>query len=217
MIATVTARGHAKTTAILDGARAVFLDSGYERTSMDAVARHAGVSKATVYTRFPDKEALFAAVIDRECTAQAERLTAELPAPTDAAGLEAGLRIITRGLVELYTSAVIHDLFRVAVAESRRFPELARRFHETGPQLATTRLARWLERACEAGLLACDDVILAARQLQMLCRVGLFEERLFGMREQFSENECHAVADAARRTFRAAFVPDESVAVQPSR
>ena len=68
-----------KARAILDAAGALFLDEGYPAVSMDAVARRAGVSKATLYAHFESKEALFAAIVAAGC----QRMTAEAEALAD--------------------------------------------------------------------------------------------------------------------------------------
>ncbi|HVI96538.1 MAG TPA: helix-turn-helix domain-containing protein, partial [Anaeromyxobacter sp.] len=59
----------AKRRQILDGARLVFGELGYERASVDLIAARAGVSKATVYNHFADKQALFVAAVVEECEA----------------------------------------------------------------------------------------------------------------------------------------------------
>jgi AcrR family transcriptional regulator len=66
---------------ILDAARATVLDFGVGRTSVSEVARRAGVSRMTVYRRYPDGAALLRALMAREFAAvleQAERETAWL-------------------------------------------------------------------------------------------------------------------------------------------
>ena len=55
---------------VLDGARQVFMADGYEGASVDAIARAAGVSKATLYSYFPDKKLLFMEVAKTECRSQ---------------------------------------------------------------------------------------------------------------------------------------------------
>ena len=67
--ATPIKRGR-KFEQVLDGARAVFLADGYEGGSVDAIAKAAGVSKATLYSYFPDKRLLFMEVARSECSMQ---------------------------------------------------------------------------------------------------------------------------------------------------
>src|SRR5210317_1385244 len=57
---------------VLEGARQVFLSDGFEGASVDDISRAAGVSKATLYSYFPDKRLLFVEVAKRQCSAQAE-------------------------------------------------------------------------------------------------------------------------------------------------
>src|SRR5690554_1573732 len=69
----------AKREAILQAAQQLFLRSGYEGTSMDAIATEAGVSKLTVYSHFTDKETLYAAAIRVVCEAQLPDLFFDYP------------------------------------------------------------------------------------------------------------------------------------------
>src|SRR5450432_4690139 len=66
--------GTAKRRQIMDGARTVFLASGFDGASMNDVARVSGVSKGTLYVYFTSKEQLFEALIREERHQQAERL-----------------------------------------------------------------------------------------------------------------------------------------------
>src|SRR5213594_123712 len=66
----------AKCRQIIDGARAVFLAQGFDAASMGEIAREAGVSKGTLYVYFDSKEALFQAIVEEECQAQAEQVFA---------------------------------------------------------------------------------------------------------------------------------------------
>lgn len=52
---------------MLEGAKAIFLERGYAAASTDMIQQAAGVSKSTVYAYYPNKEALFTAVIEIEC------------------------------------------------------------------------------------------------------------------------------------------------------
>ena len=57
---------------VLEGARAIFMRDGFEGASVDDIAREAGVSKATLYSYFPDKRLLFMEVAKAECNRQAD-------------------------------------------------------------------------------------------------------------------------------------------------
>src|SRR4051795_9691411 len=60
----------AKRRQILDGARKVFMDLGFDGASMGEIARAAGVSKGTLYVYFTDKNRLFEAIVEREMLEQ---------------------------------------------------------------------------------------------------------------------------------------------------
>ena len=68
-----------KGALILDTARQMFLERGYDATSLDDVAAASGVSKTTVYNNFEDKEGLFRAVV-LAVTERAEQIISELGA-----------------------------------------------------------------------------------------------------------------------------------------
>src|ERR687894_330345 len=85
-----------KPRAILDAAAELFLAQGFASVSMDAVARRAGVSKATLYAHFPGKDALFAAVVAERC----DRMAVDASALAGHAdGPEAALRRLGKAVL----------------------------------------------------------------------------------------------------------------------
>ena len=193
---------------VLEGAREVFLADGFEGSSVDAIARAAGVSKATLYSYFPDKKLLFMEVAKTECGAQIDEARAILSPdkrPRDALR-EAGLRIT--GFV---TSDFGQAIFRMCVAESDRFPELGREFFRTGPAVFRGQMQDYLRLAVERRELAIDDLALAADQFVELCHATLFVEMVFGMRSTTTGEEVERVVDGAVETFMARY------GVTPSR
>src|SRR5436190_12762234 len=73
---TAERQDRAKRRQIIEGARVVFLAQGFDGASMGEIARQAGVSKGTLYVYFDSKEALFEAIAEEECQAQAEQVFA---------------------------------------------------------------------------------------------------------------------------------------------
>lgn len=118
-----------KAEAILEGAMQEFLAHGFAATSMDKVAAAAGVSKATVYNHFHDKEGLFNALNQQLVQ---KKFRAILGAP-DAPALQGDPRIMLRQLANNFLDTCMqdqqfHDFLRLIMGESGRFPELARAF-----------------------------------------------------------------------------------------
>ena len=116
-----------KTNAILDGAMQEFLANGYAATSMDKVAAAAGVSKATVYSHFQDKQGLFTALVQRlACKKEIFSLENLQSVQDDPASFLRGYAI---GMLDnVADDPQILTFLRIIIGESGRFPELARAF-----------------------------------------------------------------------------------------
>lgn len=116
-----------KRESILDGAMQEFLANGYAATSMDKVATAAGVSKATVYSHFQDKQGLFTALIQR-LSSKKELFSLELHQFTEADPGAFLKHFANRMLDNVADDPQILTFFRIMIGESGRFPELARSF-----------------------------------------------------------------------------------------
>ena len=160
------------------------------------------MSKATLYSYFPDKRLLFMEVARSECQQQAESalklVQPDLP-PRDL--LLAGARQIA----DFFNSPMSLSIFRMCVAEADRFPELGREFYRTGPMMARNMLADYLKCATESGMLKVDDAELAAEQFAELCKAGIFTQRLFGVAEELSAEWVEKVAQSAVDMFLARY------------
>lgn len=187
---------------VLEGARTVFLRDGFEGASVDDIAAEAGVSKATLYSYFPDKRILFVEVAKGECRRQADEAEAlvALTAPPDCVLPVAARRIIDFSLSEIGTA-----VFRICVAEADRFPELGREFYASGPALVRERLAAYLNGAVARGELVIDDVHLAADQFAELCKADIFPCVCFGIKRSFTEADRERVARGAVEMFLARY------------
>ncbi|MCA8881013.1 MAG: TetR/AcrR family transcriptional regulator [Rhodobacteraceae bacterium] len=187
---------------VVAGARDVFLREGFEGASVDAIAKAAGVSKATLYSYFPDKRLLFLEVARTECLRHAE--SAMVLARTGQ-GVAATLKDVARRITGLYLSDFGLQVFRICVAECDRFPELGRTFYQSGPALARERLAAFLSAAVAKGELVVQDCHLAADQFVELCKADLFARRVFNVRERITDAEIERVIDGAVETFMARY------------
>lgn len=187
---------------VLAGAREVFLARGFEGASVDAIARASGVSKATLYSYFPDKQLLFLEVARAECLRQSEEAMIEA---ADGRSVRETLRDIGWRMTGFFLSDFGLQVFRICVAEAERFPEVAQDFYRSGPELARRRLSDYLA-GCEArGLLAIGDCQLAADQFVELCKADLFYRRLFNLRGPATDLERDRVVTAAVETFLARY------------
>lgn len=198
----VAIRKGRKFDQVLDGARTIFLRDGFEGASVDDIAAEAGVSKATLYSYFPDKRVLFVEVARAECRRQADE--AEILVTLTAAP-DCVLPVAARRIIDFMLSDFGRAVFRICVAESERFPELGRAFYASGPALVREKLANYLNGAVARGELAIDDIHLAADQFAELCKADIFPLVAFGVKTAFTPAERDRVARGAVAMFLARY------------
>jgi TetR/AcrR family transcriptional regulator, mexJK operon transcriptional repressor len=133
-----------KRTAILEGAKAVFLRDGFGLATMDDVAAAAGVGKQTVYRHFGSKEALFLGLVQAMC-ADAISATA-VPAHPAKRLIDDELRALGQLLARSLIAPDSLGLYRAVVAEAGRLPALGAIFYEHGPRLARSMAAKILAK-----------------------------------------------------------------------
>lgn len=187
---------------VLAGARTVFLRDGFERASVDDIAREAGVSKATLYAYFPDKRLLFMEIATAECRRQAAEAEALIDQSAPAADL---LRLVAEKIIAFMTSDLGQRIYRIAVSESENFPTVAHEFYHSGPLLIRARLAHFLRCAMERGELIIDDVDLAADQFAQLCKADLQDRIIFGAGPCCTPKDALRVIDGAVAMFMARY------------
>ena len=196
------ARQGRKVAQVLDGARAVFLRDGFEGASVDEIAREAGVSKATLYSYFPDKRLLFMEVARMECTRQSEAAMTRmrLSGPPEEVLFDAASR-----MTRFFLSGFGRQVYRMCVAESDRFPDLGRAFYASGPLMVREVLVDYLTGAVGRGELVIDDIPLAADQFPELCKAGVHMPLVLGLKTEFTDAEIDRVIRGAVETFMARY------------
>ncbi|MBD3760253.1 TetR/AcrR family transcriptional regulator [Sphingomonadaceae bacterium G21617-S1] len=192
--------------AIVAIAQAYFLDHGYAATTMSGIAGTMGGSKATLWSYFPSKEALFEAVIDRATTLFRQRLTPLLDPDGD---FESGLRGFMLRFLEKLTQAESVALHRLVHAESGRFHEVGRIFYDRGPRTIVHLAGAFIGRAMDRGTLRRDDPVWAARTLIAIGMAGSHQQLLLGLVDVVTPEMIAADADAAIDTFMRLYAPAE--------
>jgi AcrR family transcriptional regulator len=145
----------ARRQALLDAAEKLFMEQGFGASSMEAIAKAAGISKKTIYCFFETKEELFEAVMkDHIDRAPLPAFNEDIP---DAASLE---QAMVQNLTEAASIRLVPfamNLFRLTIAEAPRFPEIAQAFYREAPKKHVELLAKWLKSQVDHGLLALDN------------------------------------------------------------
>src|SRR5450432_1331629 len=130
-----------KRRQILDGARKVFMDLGFDGASMGEIARAAGVSKGTLYVYFTDKSRLFEAIVEQESLAQGEIAFNFDPARDVATTL--------REFGEAYINLICRpgggSAIRTVMAIAERMPDVGRRFYEQVIEMTINRFRDYLD------------------------------------------------------------------------
>jgi len=192
----------AKRRQIMDGARRVFLEHGFDGASVNDIVRATGVSKGTVYAYFPSKEKLFETLIFEDRRGQAERLFEILDdrRPVEEMLREIGLRF-GRMLIAPEQIAYI----RMIIAASAKFPQAGRAFYEAGPRYGIARVTAYIKDKIRQGELQAHDPEMAARQLLELIHCGTSKPLLFGVSESIAPEELERAVNAGVATFLAAY------------
>jgi TetR/AcrR family transcriptional regulator, mexJK operon transcriptional repressor len=196
-----------KSEPIIASAKKLFLERGYDGTSLDDVAAASGVSKTTVYSNFQDKETLFARVLD-QATSRAEAIHAELHAPLVGDGpVEDRLREFGRRLLAGVLQPDVVALRRLAITEALRFPALAATYWDRGPAPTVALLTEALTACRDRGELDLDEPAAAALGLAYALTGPPQDRALLTPDSPMTDAEVDAHVDHAITTFVRAYAP----------
>jgi TetR/AcrR family transcriptional regulator, mexJK operon transcriptional repressor len=192
-----------KRQLVLNAATSLFMGQGYGAVSMDAIARAAGVSKATLYAYFSSNNQLFATIINEACR---HNIAVSNFLPDGETDVQAGLTVFAGNTLRFLVEERSLAIHRVVVSESLRFPELGQAFYDNGPGVFRQVFGDWLAEQTSAGRLAVPDPALAADQFIGLLRGGLYLRATLGLTPP-SEAEIDAAVASAVAAFVRAYAP----------
>lgn len=184
----------AKREAIVRAAARVFLRLGYGAASMDQIASEAHVSKQTIYSHFGAKDALFEEIVRNKCAALMGEAGAHEHSNRNIKSLLLETAVRFQHVILAEESM---KLFRIIVAESGRFPELAEAFYRAGPRFACDDLARALGDIDGQSDMRIDDPVVASERFFSILRDDLYVRALVGMSSMPDEKEIEARAERA--------------------
>ena len=186
-----------KRRQILDGARKVFMDLGFDGASMNEIARAAGVSKGTLYVYFADKSRLFEAIVEDEALERA-KIAYNIDPKRD---VETTLQEFGQTYIGSICRPGGGSPIRTVMAIAERMPEVGRRFYEDVLAQTINRLAEYLQAHVGPDDLAIDDCGLAAAQFLQMCQATLFLPFVFQAEPAPSAERIARVVDSATRLF----------------
>jgi len=155
----------ARDARLLDVATSLFMERGFDGTSIDAVAEAAGVGKPTVYARYRDKRDLFAAVLRGRIRSWLAPVSAAAEAQateTSPKSIKTTLHELSRHMVAYTLAPEAGALQRILSAQAVQFPELAKLANEEGWLRAVRGVSSILRQSAARGHIKVDDPELAA-------------------------------------------------------
>jgi AcrR family transcriptional regulator len=192
----------AKRQQLMEGARRVFLEHGFDGASVGDIVRAAGISKGTLYAYFPSKEKLFETLVFEDKRKQAEAACVIDESDEDI------VRVLTKlgtGLLDMLGKPEQVALVRIVIGAAGKFPEIGRAFYDAGPGYGIARVAQYLRKMTEKGVLNVPDAELAARQFLALCKAGCHVQLLLGCMDQPTEQEIDETVKSAVTMFLKAY------------
>ena len=188
---------------VLEAAFTLFRENGFSSTSMLDIVTRARVSKRDLYAFFNNKHAVLAACISERAQQMRRPLDTTTPVPQTRDALATLLVELGRSILKTVCHPDVLTVFRLAIAESDRAPEIARTLHSSGREANEKALTELVRKAQALGLvLAGDPAVLAVRYLAVLWG-DLLIWLLMRVREAPTKREIEIRARAATDTLMA--------------
>ena len=191
-----------RVSELLNVATEVFIEHGFEGASTNEIARRANCSKTTLYTRYPTKEKLFLAVLERRMELiLSEFATTLQPEPP----IEQTLKEYGFHLLQLVLSENQRGMVRVVSMESSKFPDLAKRFYDLGPGRGAAILASYMDEQIKRQRLINENPQIMAEHLMSLITGGYVRWTLLGLPDNIGLKEKKQRVSAAIEMFLRAY------------
>ena len=201
-------RSSRKRDAIVIAATRLFLERGYEGTSMDDVAEAAVVSKPTVYHHFADKKSLYGVVTLKTVSQIDALVTLVVRSSEDVTNVREALERLAFELLKALLQPDLIRLRRLVIATADQFPDIARAWYEAGFRRVLSTLADTFSQLSTRGVLLVDDAHVAANHFAGLLLWIPMNEAMFGWRETlWTKARISSEARAAVRAFLHGYAP----------
>lgn len=188
--------------AMLCAAHSLFIEKGFENTTLSQIVGRSGGSLATLYEMFENKPGLLRALVTERCAGIQGRLETAI---ADRLPYDAVIRAIAEEMLEQFLDPDYVGLFRVVVAQCAAHPDLGQQIYDSGPAICQARSAHYFATQIEAGRLAPGDPMAIAKMFfQMVCG-DLFSQMVFGLPVDLSAEERALHLDTVLPVFTRAF------------
>lgn len=181
----VRSKSESKRKQILEAATVLFTEQGYSSTSMDLIAKNAGVSKQTVYSHFGNKDELFAASIKQKCDSyhMTEISVADASEPAEI------LFVLAKRFLAMLTSKEALAIHKICAYESKSYPQLSELFYQEGPERVANEVAQLMADFHNKKQLNIPEPKFAALQFLNMAKGECWMRVEFNTKKQISEDE----------------------------
>ncbi|MEI8388323.1 MAG: TetR/AcrR family transcriptional regulator [bacterium] len=175
-----------KSELIFNAAFKLFLKCGYNNTSMDEVAKEAGVSKQTIYNNFENKQIILQKIVIN----QSKKYYKDIE---DVEVTEENFDILLEKFCKNFLKLVIDEklcaVHRIVLSEMATNPNITKNFYNIGPSITYIMLEKFISKAAAKGLIQVSSPSKYADHLISLLKGKYYNEILFGVRDNVSKEE----------------------------
>lgn len=191
--------------AMLCAAHSLFIERGFENTTLSQIVGRSGGSLATLYDMFENKPGLLRALVGERCVGIQGELDAAI---ADGRPYDKAIRAIAEEMLDRFLDPDYIGLFRVVVAQCAGHPDLGQQIYASGPAVCQAKSAQYFAMQIDAGTFAPGDPLEIAKMFfQMVCG-DLFSQLVFGLPIKLSATERARHLDYVLPIFTKAFMRD---------
>lgn len=196
-MANVRSKSESKRKQILVAATLLFTEQGYSSTSMDLIAKNAGVSKQTVYSHFGSKDELFAASIKQKCDSY-QMTEISLGTASEPAEI---LFVLAKRFLAMLTSKEALAIHKICAYESKSYPQISELFYQEGPERIVNDVAKLMAEFDSKQQLIIPEAKFAALQFLNMVKGECWMRLEFNTKKQISESEINRYLDSSIAMF----------------
>ena len=178
--------------ALLQSAMDVLLESGYEATTMEAIARRAGVAKKTAYRHAENRQELIGLAVRQWTDGYAPSMQMD---PQDTGDVAQALRAILENVCMQVLSETAVRVFRLLTTEFPGKQELLDSYQRNGIERGQMLLSGWLEKQSRKGLLHAPEPAVLAKAILAMAVAEPLRQMALGMMRPLPEGSVAAHLD----------------------
>ncbi len=187
---------------ILTAAQKLFLQHGFDETSLEMIITESGGSRRSIYNEFGNKQGLLMAVIHQQVSLQAETIAS---INTTKLAHQEALKEMCFRFVKGMVSDTLVSLFRLVIQVVPKLPEVGGLIYEKGPLKGMKPLTEFLMKLNDQEILAIDDPFYATQMLIEMVKGRLHLKVILLPNDKIPDEEIHQHVDTAVDLFLKAY------------